>query len=120
MHPFDESGDKEFSVSDETAYEPLVETVDEEATSKFVYEDAGEPFPTAETCAKPKLMQDTGLDVKDISPVYEEHHEHMKQMLHQEMSDVDLVTTQDTSNKMCPDFCKARNKIGFFDASFAT
>ena len=104
MGPFDESGDKEFSVSDETAYEPLVETVDEEATSKFVYEDAEEPFPTAETYDKPKLMQDTGLDVKDINPVYEEYHEHMKQTLHQEMSDANLVMTQDTSNKMCPNF----------------
>ena len=103
MDPSDESDDKELSISDETTCEPLVET-DEEATSKFVYEDAKELFLTAETCAKPQLMKDTGPDVKDISPVYEEHHEHVKQTLHQEISDVNLVTTQDISNKMCPDW----------------
>ena len=78
MDPFDESGDDEFSVPDETAYKPLVDTVDEETTFKFVYKDAEEPFLTADTCAKPKSIQDTGLGIKDISPVYEGHHKHMK------------------------------------------
>ena len=104
MDPFDDSDDKEFSVSDETTYEPLVETVDEEATSKFVYKDAEELFPTADTCAEPKSMQDMEPDVEDMSPVYEEHREHTKETLHQELSDADLVITLDTSNKMCPDF----------------
>ena len=108
MDSFDESDDKEFSVSDETAHEPLVETVDEEATSKFVYKDAEELFPTAETCAEPKLMQNMEPNVEDISPVYEEHHEHVKETLHQETSDADLVTTQDTSNEMCPDFLQGK------------
>ena len=90
------------SVSDETTYEPLVETVDEEVISKFVYEDAEELFPTFGMCAEPKSIQGTEPDVEDISPVYEGHHEHMRETLHQELSDVDLVTTQDTSDKMCP------------------
>ena len=76
---FHESDNEEFSVSDEITYEPLVETVDEEVTLKFVYNDAEEPFPTANTCVEPKSMQDTGLGIKDISPVYEEHYKDIKQ-----------------------------------------
>ena len=53
---FYESNNEEFFALDEITCEPLVETVDEEVTPKFVHYDAEEPFPTVNTCAEPKSM----------------------------------------------------------------
>ena len=103
-NPFYESDNEEFSVLDEISYEPVVETVDEEVTTKFVYKDAEEIFPTSDTSTEPKLTKDTEPDIQDVSPECEERHEHVKEMLHQEPNDADLIMRDDTSYKMCPDF----------------
>ena len=104
MDPIEESDDKDLSISDETACEPHVEILEEEVTSKFVYEDAEELFPTTEIHIKPQIMNDTGPDVDNIRPVYDKHHEHVKPTFHQEVSGADLITKQDISKKICPDF----------------
>ena len=104
MDPIEESDDNDLSTSDETACEPHVETLEEEATSKLVCEDAEELFPTTETHIEPQTMNDTGLDVDNIRPVRDKHHKHVNLMFHQDVSDTDLVTKQDTPKKICLNF----------------
>ena len=68
--------------SNEMAYELHVETMKEEATSKLVCEDAEELFPTTEMHIKPQTMNDTGLGVKNIGPVYDKHQGHANPTFH--------------------------------------
>lgn len=104
MNPIEESNDDELSTSDETAFEPHVETMEEEATSKFVCENAEELFLTTEMHIKPQTTNDTGPGVEEIRPVYDKHQEHVNPMFHQNMSDADLVTKQDSHKKIYLDF----------------
>ena len=109
MDPIEESDDKDLSKSDKTTCEPIVEIVEEEVNSKFVYDDTEELFLTTEVHVKDQTMNDTQLDVDNIQLVYDEHHEHSKQTFHQEVSDADLVTEPNISRILGPDFLQGKD-----------
>ena len=114
MDPIEESDDEDLSELNEISCEPIVETVKEESTSKFVYYDTEELFPARRVHIDTPTINDTQPYMDSIEPMFDEHNKHSKPTFHEEVNDEDLMTKSDISKPM---FHK-EVKIGFFVAIF--
>ena len=121
-HSYYNSGNKDFSISNDIQHEPVIETVDVEFTPKFIYEepivetvdpkftpkfvykDAKELFPTANAGAEP-----TPADSQE--PVIQQQDTKQTDSTHQQtdsnyvkFDDTKSIMDNDTPHKSCPDF----------------
>ena len=90
MNPIEESDDKDLSKLDEISCDPKVEIVEEEYTSKFVYNNSEELFPTKRVHINTPTINDMQSDMDNIELMFNDQHEHSNPMFHKEVDDEDF------------------------------
>lgn len=80
MAPIKESDDEDLSQPDDITCGPIVEIVEEECASQFVYNNAEELFPTAKVHIETLTTNHTIPDMNNIEPMFDEPQEQLTPM----------------------------------------